>query len=97
MYAIRSYYEKITKPAVWASFITGVTITVTHMVLFSLNLFPDLVETVKGWNVKIAILSPINAGAFAMIVGLIIVPIVSMLTKTKDKEHIEEVFSCYSK
>jgi len=95
MYGLFS--KKITKPAVWASFITGVTITVTHMVLFSLNLFPDLVTKVKGLDIKIAILSPINAGAFAMIVGLIIVPIISSFTKTKDEQHIEEVFSCYNK
>jgi len=95
MYGLFS--KKITKPAVWASFIAGVTITVAHMVLFSLNLFPDLVTKVKGLDIKLQILSPINAGAFAMIVGLIIVPIISAFTKVKDKEQVEEVFTCYAK
>lgn len=90
------FSKKITKPAVWASFIAGVGITVIHMVLFSLNLFPDLVNSVKALNWKISILSPINAGAFAMVIGLIIVPVVSSFTKVADKNQVEEVFACYS-
>jgi len=38
--------------------------------------------------------SPINAGAFAMLMGFIIVPIVSAFTKVPEKEHIENCFSC---
>ena len=93
MYGLFS--KKITRPAVWASFISGVGITVLHMVLFSLNLFPTLVENVKALGWKINILSPINAGAMAMLLGLIIVPIVSALTKKPDAEHVEKVFLCY--
>lgn len=89
------FSKKITKPAVWASFITGISITVIHMVLFSLNLFPELVNSVKALNFKINILSPINAGVFAMLVGLVIVPVVSAFTKVKDNEYVEEIFSCY--
>ena len=39
--------------------------------------------------------SPINAGAAAMIAGLIIVPIVSLLTPSPDKNFVDDVFSCY--
>ena len=39
--------------------------------------------------------SPINAGAAAMIAGLIIVPIVSFITPAPDREFVEDVFSCY--
>jgi len=39
--------------------------------------------------------SPINAGAFCMIAGLIIVPVVSAFTKKPDQKHLEDVFSCY--
>lgn len=90
------YSKKITKPAVWASFICGITVVVTHMVLFSLDWFPDLVEKVKGLGWKVNVLSPINAGAFAMLLGLIVVPIVSAFTKVKDKEKVEQVFECYN-
>lgn len=41
------------------------------------------------------IASPINAGAFAMIAGLIIVPIVSLITPKLKKEKVEEMFVCY--
>ncbi len=41
------------------------------------------------------IASPINAGALAMIAGLVLVPIVSILTPKMASDKIEEVFSCY--
>lgn len=41
------------------------------------------------------IASPINAGAVAMVAGLILVPIVSLLTPKMKKEKVEEIFSCY--
>ena len=39
--------------------------------------------------------SPINAGVFCMLAGLIIVPVVSLFTKAPDRKHIDHVFSCY--
>ena len=39
--------------------------------------------------------SPINAGAFCMIAGLVIVPLISLFTKKPDAKHLEDVFSCY--
>lgn len=39
--------------------------------------------------------SPINAGAAAMIAGLIVVPAVSFLTPKPDKKKTEEIFECY--
>ena len=41
--------------------------------------------------------SPINCGAFAMLSGLVIVPVVSLFTKKLDKKHVDRVFSCYDK
>lgn len=41
------------------------------------------------------ITSPINAGAIAMAVGLIIVPVVSLLTPKLDSAHVEKLFACY--
>lgn len=97
MYGLFS--KKITKPAVWASLISGVGITVIHMCLFSLGWFPALNEKVTALGWKLNIMSPLNAGAFAMIFGLILVPIVSCFTKLKDKdkEFVNDVFTCYKK
>ena len=41
------------------------------------------------------IASPINAGAIAMVGGLIIVPIVSWLTPKMPEEHTDKMFKCY--
>jgi len=40
------------------------------------------------------IASPINAGAVAMVAGLIVVPIVSLITPKMKKEKLDEVFAC---
>lgn len=75
------YWKGVTKPAVWASFIFGVGITVANMI----HPFFE---------------SSINCGAAAMIGGLIIVPIVSLLTPKKyqmDAAKVDEMFTCYQK
>lgn len=41
------------------------------------------------------IASPINAGAIAMVAGLIVVPVVSVITPKPDAKKMEELFSCY--
>ena len=41
------------------------------------------------------IASPINAGAIAMIAGLIVVPIVSVITPKLEKERVDDIFVCY--
>lgn len=38
--------------------------------------------------------SPINAGAIAMVAGLIVVPLVSVLTPKMDKKKVNKVFEC---
>lgn len=70
------YWKRTTPAAVWASFATGIGITVSNMFLHY-------------------IASPINAGAVSMIVGLIIVPLVSLLTPRMDSRDISAIFSCY--
>ncbi len=41
--------------------------------------------------------SPINAGAFCMLAGLVIVPVVSAFTPKPDRQHVDSCFSCYDK
>ena len=41
------------------------------------------------------IASPINAGAVAMVAGLVIVPLVSLVTPKLKKEDVDEIFTCY--
>lgn len=75
------YWKKTTKPAVWASFIFGVGIMVWNM-LFKTTL-PAVLQ------------SPINCGAFAMVAGLVIVPVVSVITKAPEKKFVDDAFTCY--
>ncbi len=77
------YWKKASKASVWCSFIFGSGIMTLNL-LFRSH-FPTLLQ------------SPINCGAFAMIAGLIIVPIVSLITPKPDKEMVEEAFACYKK
>lgn len=41
------------------------------------------------------IASPINAGAVAMIAGLIITPVVSLVTPKINAAFVQNVFQCY--
>jgi SSS family solute:Na+ symporter len=41
------------------------------------------------------IASPINAGAIAMVTGLVIVPVVSVITPKMDKNIVNKMFECY--
>ena len=88
------YFKNITKPAVAACFITGVGVTVVHMCIYTLKLVPDAPMTLG----KLSLASPVNAGAFTMLLGLVVVPAVSAFTKPKeeDKANTEKVFECYN-
>lgn len=88
MYGLFS--KKITKASVWASFICGVGVTIGHMFVFTIG---GMKATIGGINLA----SPINAGAFAMILSLIIVPVISSFTKKPDEKELEKIFSCYDK
>lgn len=50
--------------------------------------------TVANMFIKF-IASPINAGAAAMVAGLIVVPVVSILTPKLEKSKVEKIFACY--
>ena len=49
--------------------------------------------TVANMFIKF-IASPINAGAIAMVAGLVIVPIVSLMTPKMNKNKVEDIFEC---
>lgn len=50
--------------------------------------------TVANMFIKF-IASPINAGAAAMIAGLIVVPVVSLITPKMEKKQVDNLFACY--
>ena len=80
-YIYSLYWKRTTNAAVWASFIFSTTLMVAN--IFFRDSFPAIIQ------------SPINCGALAMLAGLIIVPVVSLLTRVKDPALVEQHFSCY--
>ena len=75
------YWKRASKAAVWCSFIFSTSVMILN-VLFRSS-FPALLQ------------SPINAGAFCMLAGLVIVPLVSSFTKAPEKAVVDQCFSCY--
>jgi len=77
------YWKKTTKLACWASFLFSTVVMIAN--IFVRSSFPALLQ------------SPINAGAFCMIAGLVIVPVVSLFTPQTDKTLVDNAFACYEK
>ena len=77
------YWKRVTKTAVWVNFIFSTVFMLSNILVK--DIFPKVLQ------------SSINAGAFCMIMGLIIVPVVSLFTKAPEKEHLDYVFSCYDR
>jgi len=77
------YFKFITKAAVWVNFVFSTVVMLANM--FVRPKFPQLLQ------------SPINAGAFCMIAGLIIVPLISLFTKRPPKDLVDGAFACYNK
>ena len=75
------YWKRATVPAVWTSFLFSTVVMVAN--IFAKQAFPALLQ------------SPINAGVFCMLAGLVIVPVVSLFTKAPRAEYVDHVFSCY--
>jgi len=77
------YWKGATKAACWVSFLFSTVVMVAN--IFVRSSFPVLLQ------------SPINAGAFCMVAGLVIVPAVSLFTAKPDAKAVEDAFSCYEK
>ncbi len=77
------FWKRTTKQACWVCFIFGVGFMLLNM--FGSSLLPSVLK------------SPINCGAIAMLAGLIIVPVVSLITPKPADDDINKIFSCFSK
>ena len=72
------YWKGVTKAAVFVNFIFGCGIMTANMLCRAS--FPTLLQ------------SPINCGAFAMLAGLVIVPLVSLVTPKLKIEGLDDMF-----
>lgn len=77
------YWKGVTKLSVIVNFIFGCGIMIANMLCK--ESFPAILQ------------SPINCGAFAMLAGLIIVPVVSLITPKLSRDKVDSVFVCINK
>ena len=77
------YWKRTTKLSCWVCFLFGSILMVVDM----------FVPTV----LPVWMRSPIACGAMAMLLGLIIVPVVSLLSKAPDRMFVDDCFACYDK
>ena len=89
------YSKKITPAAVWACFGFAVIFTLTHTALFLMGWFPELTKAVASLPIPFTLTSPLNAGAFCMLFGLVLCPVVSAFTQKQDEKQINKIFACY--
>ncbi|MDR1943199.1 MAG: sodium:solute symporter [Synergistaceae bacterium] len=75
------YWKRATRAAVWCNFVFATVLMLANV--FFRSGFPQMLR------------SPINAGAFTMLAGLVIVPVVSLLTPAPERELTEKSFACY--
>ncbi len=84
------YYKKTTKAAVVVSFIYGVGLEIIQLCI-SLGAF----KFADGTFLSFVFTNSLYSGVFAMVGGLIIVPIVSLLTQKTLPEGTDKMFRCY--
>jgi SSS family solute:Na+ symporter len=89
------YSKKITPAAVWACFGFAVIFTLTHTALFLMGWFPELTAKVNALPLPFTLTSPLNAGAFCMLFGLVLCPVVSAFTQKQDEKQVNKIFACY--
>ena len=84
------FWKRTTRAACWVSFATGVGLSVLQ-----------LVKSMTGFSFGAAFLddvlfkTSIHSGSFAMLLGLVLVPLVSLFTRRMDAQQVERMFACY--
>ena len=73
------YWKRTSALSVWVCFIFGTVVMLLNS--FFGGIFPDFLK------------SSINCGAAVMLIGLVIVPIVSLFSKVENKEEVDKMFA----
>lgn len=85
------YYKKTTKAAVLTCFVYGVGLEI-----FQLFVSVGWVDISEVPVINFIFTNSLYSGVFAMVGGLIILPVVSLLTQKTCPREVEKMFSCYS-
>ncbi len=86
------YSKKVTKAACYTSFATGVVISIVQ-----------LIKTMSGFSFgvyffdEVFFKTSIHSGVFAMLIGLVLVPLVSLISQKTRPEDTEEMFKCFDR
>ena len=86
------YWKRTTAASVVVSFAQGVVFTVV-MFLKSMNVITLPADGVIGFIFK----TSLHCGVFTMLLGLVLVPVVSLLTGKPDASRVDEIFDCYNR
>ncbi len=88
------YWKGATKASVVASFIFGVGLELVQL-LIGIKVID--IATLPEFLQNYVFATSLHSGVVAMVGGLILVPIVSLLSKKTVPENVEEKFACYNK
>ncbi len=84
------YWKRTTKAAVAVCFVYGVGVEVIQLLVMS------GVFTPTGF-LGFVFRNSLYSGVFAMVGGLVLVPLVSLITPRADRARVDSVFSCYDR
>ena len=85
------YSKRTTKAAVAVCFVWGAGIEIIQL-LITMGII-----NINGGILGLIFKNSLYSGAFAMVTGLILVPLVSLITPKMKKEAVDEIFTCYDK
>jgi SSS family transporter len=77
------FWKRASTISIWCCFIFSSGLMTLN--IFFRSSFPSILQ------------SPINCGAFCILAGLIIVPLVSLVSKAPDKKSVDDCFSVFQK
>ena len=87
------YMKRVPKAAVWINFIIGIGISMASFVCSMAGIkFDPATQPVLSY-----FQSPINAGMLAMVLGLVITPLISLIAPAKDKDRVDGIFTCFNR
>lgn len=94
-YLFSLYWKKTTKAGCWVCFVFGVVTSLVALVLSltSASLPPSVLDS---FLYRYVFSSSIYVGAWTMIAGFIIVPVVSIFTKKPSQERLQELFKPFT-
>ncbi len=83
------YWKKTTKTACFVSFAMSTVVMISYLVIKLA--FPEVLASFPAF-----VQSPINLGAGLMLGSLVVVPVVSLITKKPDLQKVDNIFDCYN-